>query len=665
MRGYAVGRLCVTLAILFTGYHTLFGQEAAVRPFVIRVVDQQTGRGVPLVELRTTAAARYITDSQGVVAFWEPGWMSRRVFFYVESDGYQIPPDGFGFAGRALDVTPGGSATLEVQRTQFAQRLYRVTGAGIYRDSVMAGLEVPVRHPLLNAGVVGSDSVVNVMYRGRLFWFWGDTNRTEYPLGNFHVPGAVSRLPQDGGLDPRVGVELEYFRDAEGHFAKETAKMPGEGPTWIDALVVLPDRQHNQILLAAYVKVKPPMDVYRHGLCRWDEQAEQFVPLVVFAEGAPFYPTGHPVVAQCGSQPYVYFTDPLGVTRCPAQVEAMADLESYEAYTCLIAKKNGEAGGASLSDVDRGPDGTVRYRWRRGAPPLRSELADRLVKAGKLHENERLLALRDWHTMRPIAIHRGGLAWNEYRRRWISVFTRFGGSSLLGEVWYSEADAPWGPWCYAVKVAEHKRYSFYNPKLHPYFDQDNGRRIFFEGTYSHTFSGNPDAKPWYDYNQLMYCLELDDPRVAVPVAYYRSDDPQRPPSVWAARNGRQLAEAPMFEDFQRIVFFAWDRPVPGAVALTWHETRGYGVTDKPGSDEQLVAYILPEAQDRPGLVPLYEVTTDPMSKRLRVGGDEKDGTLLGWVWPSPYGAGSPASGVGLDSGQATEVQRRPSHGGNR
>ena len=90
----------------------------------------------------------------------------------------------------------------------------------------------------------------------------------------------------------------------------------------------------------------------------------------------------------------------------------------------------------------------------------------------------------------------------------------------MGEVWYAEADTPLGPWVYARKIVTHDKYSFYNPKQHPMFDKDGGRIIFFEGTYTATFSGNPDPTPRYDYNQIMYQLDLSDPRLALPVAIY-------------------------------------------------------------------------------------------------------------------------------------------------
>ena len=64
--------------------------------FEIAVVDSETGRGIPLVELRTTDGVRYVTDSAGRVAIWEPGLMGTgtRVYFHVESHGYHLAAGG-------------------------------------------------------------------------------------------------------------------------------------------------------------------------------------------------------------------------------------------------------------------------------------------------------------------------------------------------------------------------------------------------------------------------------------------------------------------------------------------------------------------------------------------------------------------------------------------
>ena len=78
--------------------------------FAIQVLDEATGRGVPLVRLETTDKACYYTDSNGYVAFNEPGLMGEDVWFGVSSYGYEFPHESFGFRGVALKVTPGGRA---------------------------------------------------------------------------------------------------------------------------------------------------------------------------------------------------------------------------------------------------------------------------------------------------------------------------------------------------------------------------------------------------------------------------------------------------------------------------------------------------------------------------------------------------------------------------
>src|SRR5438094_5985616 len=75
----------------------------ATKYFKIVVVDEQTGRGVPLVELTTVNNLRFVTDSNGIIAFHEPGLMDQKVYFHVKSHGYEFPKDKFGYAGAALD----------------------------------------------------------------------------------------------------------------------------------------------------------------------------------------------------------------------------------------------------------------------------------------------------------------------------------------------------------------------------------------------------------------------------------------------------------------------------------------------------------------------------------------------------------------------------------
>lgn len=492
----------------------LLSNAAPEKPFRIDVVDEQTGRGVPLVELETTNNIRFVTDSAGMVAFDEPGFFGQEVFFHVRSHGYEFPKDGFGIQGRKLRVEAGGQATLKVKRINIAERLYRVTGAGIYRDSVLLGEQPPIKEPLLNAQVTGSDSVVNAVYRGRIYWFWGDTNRPAYPLGNFHVPGATSLLPQDGGLPPDRGVDLHYFVGESG-FAKETCRMPGDGPTWIFGLVVVPDATGRERLLAHYVKVKPPLSVYAQGLCEFDDDAEQFRQKVTLPLDAPLVPGGQPFLLserggkQTSSEPdFVLFATPYALVRVKATAEAYADLSQYEAWTYLKPGSKADA-----PEIERDANGRIVLGWKRGALPLDRTRERMLLKSGALKPDEAFFVLKDADSGKAVTPHAGSIHWNPHRQRWAMIFCEHFGTSLLGEIWYAEAGEPTGPWLKATKIITHDKYSFYNPKHHHMLDQEGGRFLYFEGTYTHTFSGNAEQTPRYDYNQIMYRLDLDDPRL--------------------------------------------------------------------------------------------------------------------------------------------------------
>jgi len=56
-------RCAVKMKILSIFTLALVGASAAEEYFKITVIDDKTGRGVPLVELRTTNQLRYYTDS--------------------------------------------------------------------------------------------------------------------------------------------------------------------------------------------------------------------------------------------------------------------------------------------------------------------------------------------------------------------------------------------------------------------------------------------------------------------------------------------------------------------------------------------------------------------------------------------------------------------------
>jgi len=578
----------------------------AVEPFGIEVVDARTGRGVPLIELRTVNEVRFVTDSAGWIALDEPGFLGQAVFFHVRGHGYEVPQDGFGYRGVKLNVAAGGRAQIKVNRVNIAERLYRLTGEGIYRDSVLLGRSVPLRSPVLNGQVFGQDSVLEATLGGKIHWFWGDTNRPSYPLGTFGTPGATSMLPgSGGGLDPDRGVDFDYTLASDG-FVAPTADLPGEGPTWLDGLTVLPDpsRPGVERMFASFAKVRPSMAAYRRGIAEYDPRSQRFAEVAAVPLDAPIHPFGHPFLHEMGGVNYVVFADPFPLVRVRADVEHFLNPAAYEAFTCLLPGSTERA----EAKLDRAADGSLRYRWRAGAPPLTADWQDKLLKADRIWLDEALLVVIDVDSNQFVKLARGSTYHNPHRDRWVLIATEQGGKrSNLGEVWYAEADSPLGPWGYARKIVTHDRYSFYNPKQHPVFSKENGRVIFFEGTFTHTFSGNSEPTPRYDYNQIMYKLDLDDPRLNLPRPVYEVEGNYR----FGPQPGR------------RAVFHALDRPGPGTIAVGPFYIYASGSDKTPSTTANLYKNF--------GERPTYRIETKPSNDPI------------GRAWPTPSGAVLPVS----------------------
>ena len=235
--------------------------------------------------------------------------------------------------------------------------------------------------------------------RGKLHWFWGDTNRPSYPLGNFHVPFATSLLPGEGGLDPVLGVNFTYAVGKNG-FAKEAARMPGKGPTWIDGLVVLPDKNRRPWLLAQYVKIKSSLTVYERGVVQFDDERQQFAHRAMFPKDVPLFPHGHPFLhrAEDGHE-YVYFAGGMPLVRVRANLESYLDPSRYETRTFL--RPGTETG------VQRNPDGSLKLDWQRGRPKMDLNQVNKLVSDKKISAIESPLHLIDVETGKPVLTQHG------------------------------------------------------------------------------------------------------------------------------------------------------------------------------------------------------------------------------------------------------------------
>ncbi len=237
------------------------------------------------------------------------------------------------------------------------------------------------------------------------------------------------------------------------------APLQDPGPVWIDCLLTVKDNSGHEWLVAHYVCMKGLDAMTEHGLIIFNDDTQQFDRLVQFNKKDR--PCGPPSRAVHVGD-YFYFVAPFATMRVKA---TLADLKNQDSYESLSADQ-------TVTDVD---------------------------------------------SRKPVKLQSGSINWNTYRKKWILIAVqKYGESSYLGEVWYSEADNVTGPWRWAKKILTHNRYGFYNPKHHPFFDQENGRLIYFEGTYSERYEKRSLPTPRYDYNQIMYRLDLADPRLHLP-----------------------------------------------------------------------------------------------------------------------------------------------------
>lgn len=424
-------------------------------PCRIEIVDQENGWPVPMVELRSTHETRHVSDNLGLIAISDPDLLEREVWFQVRGHGYGVAKDGFGYEGIRATLKAGGTFRIKVERRIIAKRLGRLTGAGLFAEGQQLGIA-----PLLpETGVCGCDSVLTTLHDGKLFWLWGDTTLPGYPLGVFHSTAATTILRPLAKFEPPLALAFTYFQDAKSK-PRGVAQMPGDGPTWLTGVVSLPDQQ----LVATYSKIKGFLDEYEVGLCVWDPATRNFVPEKVIwkkADGAkPLLLQGHPVRWQDpAGKHWLLFGDPFPAARCPDDFETWKSPATWEKIPAPAAPR----------------------------------------------------AALDGSEVQP---HRGSIAWNPFLKRWLAVFTqKFGKPSAFGEIWYAEADSPLGPWGPAVKILSHDNYTFYNPLIQTALTPDDAPFILFEGTYTAEFADHAQPTPRYNYNQILYRLDLSDARL--------------------------------------------------------------------------------------------------------------------------------------------------------
>jgi hypothetical protein len=277
-----------------------------------------------------------------------------------------------------------------------------------------------------------------------------------------------------------------------------------DGVVWLFGLATVRDESGAERLIAHYSRRGGLDKEFEHGIVAFNDNAELFerVRELPLAEKWR-YPRGRVTPVHEGDTDWLYFSEAGANVRVRATFAAVCDPAQYEAWSCA-----GEKGPR------RRADGALDYAWRKDAAPVDSPQEAEWVKRGLIKPEECWLLPQEAGSDKRVTLHEGSVCWNPHRKRWVLIAVQSGGKpSFLGEVWYAEADQPMGPFRRAVKIVTHDKYSFYNPCQHAFFDEADGRFIYFEGTYSFTFSGRTSRTPHYDYNQILYRLDLDDTRL--------------------------------------------------------------------------------------------------------------------------------------------------------
>src|SRR5262249_44942309 len=97
--------------------------------------------------------------------------------------------------------------------------------------------------------------------------------------------------------------------------------------------------------------------------------------------------SAHPFRARVGGIEYLYLYPNF---RVRAELEALRDLQRYEAFTCIAG--DGKLRGEETA-IDRNTAGKVQYNWKAGGDRLHPGVLQKLIRAAKLQPSELWLQL--------------------------------------------------------------------------------------------------------------------------------------------------------------------------------------------------------------------------------------------------------------------------------
>lgn len=407
---------------------------------------------------------------------------------------------------------------------------------------------------------MGQDSLLAVVYKGKAYWFFGDTECPAGPrntdcqhYGKFTV-GATSCVP---GVDAGCTIPptLHYFTSEDSRapggmaddgrpdeallqswnpdgFVHPKAMIAGpvneryDFNTWVGTTAVIREGDEERM----YTSYTQPQAGGASGLARWDDDAEVFVPV-----GNPQPEPGIQWVMKQRPEDgnFIYWANPFVESRFPATFEGIENSSEVENFSPCSPDPNV---GCTQ------PMNSSSWGWKKGVPALGPNDERELIKKGLLSAADARMQVFDSRTSKPIDgfLARGSVAWNSHRQKYILLADQqaemaigAGTGSRYGEIWYCEAPAMTGPWGACTKVVSHKKTgtSCYNPLQLTFMDEHDGQVVYIACTFTSMWSaeapGTPTtadsfgcqfdeyggvdcavAVPRYEYNNLVYRLDL-------------------------------------------------------------------------------------------------------------------------------------------------------------
>ncbi len=429
--------------------------------------------------VRLSNGVEHITDSAGWIRIEEPGLMHSRILVDVSSPGYRMPPGDKSAAGLEIALSPASEITVPLVRVDIAQRIYRVTGTGIYRDSELLKREVPL--PLGNhaAGLVSAWGVQRAALGTKVLWCWRQALLSNERNPSLNVVGAWSDHPEHGGLDPTQGIHYSYHTSGSDQaHSLLTADEPGG--IWMEGLTSVPDESGKLQLVAHYTREGTKGERAEHGIAIWTEQ-KRFERIVILGDEYEWqFPAGQCVTRRGEDAEWCYFAAPFCRVRCPARLDAVRNPGSYQA---LAWDRNQQ-----------------KHTWQQERPPLTQREESVGVADGSI--TQPLTQVENATTRRPVSIQESSIEWNPHHRCYVMI-----ASSADGDLWFSESPHIQGPWKNAIRILSADPGKCAAPVQHPFMNQEGGRIIWFETAYLES------SLPRYDGTELMYRLDLADLRL--------------------------------------------------------------------------------------------------------------------------------------------------------